>query len=190
MRSWLKPILLAFLFGVLIGPVRLHRSENPEAIARARTASTEVESRPEYAHPAAKLETATDSAFLANNPPQAEAKRSAASLDKASVPEPDPGLPTITLMENMRSVFRAYCARFGGNPVGTNREITARLNGGNRKQVVFLKPEDGMRMNAQGELVDNWGTPFFFHQLSNTEMEIHSAGPDRQMWTADDLVMK
>jgi len=37
-------------------------------------------------------------------------------------------------------------------------------------------------------LVDAWGTPFFFHQLSGHEMEIHSAGPDKIMWTADDLV--
>jgi hypothetical protein len=90
----------------------------------------------------------------------------------------------------MRSVFRQYQARFGGNPVGTNLEITRALNGGNAGQVIFLNPEDGMRLNDQGELIDNWGTPFFFHQLSATRMEIHSAGPDRRMWTADDLVVQ
>jgi hypothetical protein len=47
-----------------------------------------------------------------------------------------------------------------------------------------------LRINGKGELVDYWGTPFFFHQLSGTEMEIHSAGPDKVMWTADDLVTK
>ena len=47
-----------------------------------------------------------------------------------------------------------------------------------------------MRINARGELIDNWGTPFFFHQVSGTEMEIRSAGPDMKMWTADDLVTK
>lgn len=55
---------------------------------------------------------------------------------------------------------------------------------------MFLKPEDSMRINDSAELVDNWGTPFFFHQLSGTDMEIHSAGPDRRMWTPDDLVTK
>jgi hypothetical protein len=93
-------------------------------------------------------------------------------------------------MENMRRVFRQYSSRFGGNPVGTNPEITAALNGGNSKQIVFLNSEDGLHINDQGELVDNWGTPFFFHQLSGTEMEIRSAGPDRKMWTDDDLVIK
>jgi hypothetical protein len=47
-----------------------------------------------------------------------------------------------------------------------------------------------MRINGNGELVDVWGTPYFFHQLSGTDTEIHSAGPDRIMWTADDLITK
>ena len=54
----------------------------------------------------------------------------------------------------------------------------------------FLNADDGLRVNADGELVDPWGTPYFFHQLSGTEMEIHSAGPDKKMWTDDDLVAK
>lgn len=90
----------------------------------------------------------------------------------------------------MRGAFRQYAARFGGNPVGTNPEITAALNGDNSKQVQFLNSEDGLRVDENGELVDSWGTPFFFHQLSAKEMEIHSAGPDHIMWTDDDLVVK
>ena len=90
----------------------------------------------------------------------------------------------------MRGAVRDYAARFGGNPFGINREITSKLNGANPKQVVFLKPEDGMRISDRGELIDNWGTPFFFHQISGTEMEIRSAGPDRKLWTKDDLVIR
>jgi hypothetical protein len=100
------------------------------------------------------------------------------------------GLTPLTVIENVRAVFRQYHLRFGANPVGDNAEITASLNGRNPRQSVFLNPDDGLRMNERGELVDNWGTPFFFHQLSRTEMEIHSAGPDRKMWSQDDLVLK
>lgn len=95
-----------------------------------------------------------------------------------------------TVLSNMRIVIRQYGSRFGGNPVGTNEEITRALNGENPKQVNFISEESGLRINGRGELVDYWGTPFFFHQLSRTEMEIHSAGPDRIMWTPDDLVTK
>jgi hypothetical protein len=95
-----------------------------------------------------------------------------------------------TVLGNMRNVIARYGSQFGGNPVGTNPEITAALNGENPKQVKFLTEDSGLRINGQGELVDSWGTPFFFHQISGTEMEIRSAGPDRKMWTGDDLVTK
>ena len=68
---------------------------------------------------------------------------------------------------------------FGGNPVGTNPEITSQLSGKNPKHINFIKPEAGMRINESGELIDPWGTPYFFHQLSGADMEIHSAGPDK-----------
>ena len=89
----------------------------------------------------------------------------------------------------MRTTIRQFASTFGDNPVGTNPEITQALQGANPKQLNFLKT-DGNRVNATGELVDPWGTPYFFHQLSATEMEIRSAGPDRTMYTADDLLIK
>ena len=94
-----------------------------------------------------------------------------------------------TALENMRTVVRQYGSMFAGNPVGTNPEITQALQGENPKHINFLKA-DGNRVNSQGELVDVWGTPYFFHQISGTEMEIRSAGPDHVMYTGDDLVIK
>jgi hypothetical protein len=97
--------------------------------------------------------------------------------------------PAIVL-SNMRIVIKRYGSQYGGNPVGLNAEITAALNGGNTNQARFINEDSGLRINGRGELVDYWGTPFFFHQLSATEMEIRSAGPDKVMWTPDDLVTK
>ena len=97
--------------------------------------------------------------------------------------------PPIAL-ENMSRAVRQYGQMFGGNPVGTNPEITSQLAGGNPKHINFINPEAGMRINGNGELVDPWGTPYFFHQISGTDMEIHSAGPDGIMWTSDDLVTR
>jgi hypothetical protein len=85
--------------------------------------------------------------------------------------------------------LRNFGARFGGNPTGSNAEIVKTLNGGNPQGVRYL-PEQLLRLNDQGELVDNWGTPYFFHQLSAQETEIRSAGPDKTLWTQDDLVTK
>jgi len=97
--------------------------------------------------------------------------------------------PAIAL-ENMRHAISDYGAMFDGNPTGENSEITAQLNGQNLKHANFIRPDAGMRINDQGQLVDPWGTPYFFHQLSGYDMEIHSAGPDKVMWTEDDLIVK
>jgi hypothetical protein len=112
---------------------------------------------------------------------------------------PPPGAPAplqftnfapVTVLQNMSRAIRQFGQQLGGNPVGTNPEITRQLGGANPKHVNFLSDEAGMRVNENGELVDPWGTPYFFHQLSGREMEIHSAGPDKIMWTGDDLVTK
>ena len=105
-------------------------------------------------------------------------------------PETAENIPPAIVLENVDRAVRQYGSMFGGNPVGTNPEITAALNGGNPKQINFISPEAGLRINENGELVDGYDTPLFFHQISGTEMEIHSAGPDKIMWTSDDLISK
>src|SRR6185369_11936049 len=132
------------------------------------------------------------------NTPQAKPDKVAAhsARPKVAAPPPASHAPDFSdpapdvVVDNMRRTFRLFTSKFGSNPVGTNPEITKALNGDNPKQTIFIRSEDGLRINEAGELIDPWGTPFFFHQLSAKEMEIHSAGPDRMMWTGDDLVTK
>ncbi len=90
-------------------------------------------------------------------------------------------------LEILNELFGAFQTNFPrlGNPVGENVEITAALAGANPAQFVFISPRH-RAINARGELCDRWGTPFRFHQISGTHMEIRSAGPDRKFATADD----
>jgi hypothetical protein len=90
-------------------------------------------------------------------------------------------------VETVRVAVRLYGSMFGGNPVGNNAEITAALLGANPKKAQLL---ENYRLNERGELIDEWGMPYFFHQLSGSETEVRSAGSDRQMWTSDDIVMR
>lgn len=92
-------------------------------------------------------------------------------------------------VEQVQGMLRDFRTVFGENPVGTNAEIMAVLNGGNAKQA-RLGPPDGQGLNGKGELVDRWGTPYFFHQIDGRHMEVHSAGADKIMGTADDVVMR
>ncbi len=89
----------------------------------------------------------------------------------------------------VRHMITDYHTLMGQNPVGTNAEIMRAVMGGNAHEAT-LGPPPGQSLNDRGELVDQWGTPYFFHQLSADRMEIYSAGPDRILGTADDIVVK
>ncbi len=198
MKHWLAVLLLGALAGVVLWFVTPRKpvtavellpepasTKAPPWRAGISTPLAEIEAPTEDA-----VETAEPASFVGAVPVAPPRVALAALAEPPEGPEPVPGITPVTLLENVRSAFRNYSSRFGGNPVGTNQEITRMLNGNNPGNATLLQPEDGLRVNDRGELVDNWGTPFFFHQLSRTEIEIHSAGPDRKMWTADDLVLK
>ena len=101
--------------------------------------------------------------------------------------EPEIAAKAAMDLDKVGLMLRDYRTMMGENPVGTNAEIMRAVMGGNRKQS-RLGPPEGQQINGNGELVDRWGTPYFFHQLSKSDMEIRSAGPDMKMWTADDIV--
>lgn len=107
----------------------------------------------------------------------------------ASRQRPEPDVEGRAEVEGVRLMLGAFRTRLGENPVGSNAEIMRAVMGGNPANA-RLGPPEGQSLNEKGELVDRWGTPYFFHQVSKAEMEIRSAGPDRTMWTPDDLVTK
>jgi hypothetical protein len=97
-------------------------------------------------------------------------------------------VPPETAVENMSRAIKQYGQMFGGNPVGTNPEFAKQLGGDNPKHINFISADSGMRLDGNGELVDPWATPYFFHQISGSDTEVRSAGPDKIMYTADDIV--
>lgn len=92
-------------------------------------------------------------------------------------------------IEMVQMMFRDYRTRMGENPVGSNAEIMKAVMG-NNPVGARLGPPEGQKLNERGELVDQWGNAYFFHQMSKDKMEIRSAGPDGVMWTPDDIVTK
>ena len=71
-------------------------------------------------------------------------------------------------------------------PLGANEDIAGALRGRNKAHLRFL-PDDSPVFDKQGRIIDRWSTPLYFHAGSRDRLEIRSAGPDKQMWTADDL---
>jgi hypothetical protein len=76
-----------------------------------------------------------------------------------------------------------------GMPIGGNADITAALIGVSdaaRPGQLFPRNHRTIR---DGQLIDRWGTPFWFHPNSGSQMEVRSAGPDKSMFTQDDVVL-
>lgn len=85
-------------------------------------------------------------------------------------------------------LLRAYRGRFGVFPTGEdNAAIVRALTGSNEAGLVIL-PRGHAALSPSGELLDRWGMPFFFHLISRDHVEVRSAGPDRELHTADDIL--
>lgn len=91
-------------------------------------------------------------------------------------------------MEKFGEVLSFYRMNFEENPVASdNQSVMASLMGANPRGLVFF-PQDHPSLNGDRELVDRWGTPYYFHALSGKLMEVVSPGPDRKLGNDDDLI--
>jgi hypothetical protein len=70
-------------------------------------------------------------------------------------------------------------------PLGTNDEITRALM--DRDALGESAIPASHPAIIAGQLVDRWGLPWWFHQLSADVIDVRSAGPDRKLFTADDV---
>jgi len=86
------------------------------------------------------------------------------------------------LMDNFTLLVKSAAAR----PLSANEDWAAAFRGLNPAHERFL-PDQHVALDSQGRLVDRWGTPVFFHALGNHQFELRSAGPDKKLWTDDDL---
>ena len=86
------------------------------------------------------------------------------------------------LMENSVLLLKSGANR----PLSANEDWADLLRGKNGAREEFL-PAQHVALNDQGQLIDRWQTPLFFHALGGGRYEIRSAGPDKAMWTPDDI---
>jgi len=121
-------------------------------------------------------------AKLANNP-----------LDRASFSEDmliidDPTSTNEQVMTSLHSLLSTvkYLSQGKSYPSGLNVEVTNSLLGLNSRKVGYI-PEDSIRLNEYGELIDTFGSPYWFHTSAQGHLKVVSAGPDRLMHTADDV---
>ncbi len=71
-------------------------------------------------------------------------------------------------------------------PLGINEDFARALTGANKANLIVIPP--GHPAVAGGKIVDRWGSPYFFHPRAASAIDIRSAGPDRKLFTEDDIV--
>jgi hypothetical protein len=183
-------LLVGIAIAVILGLYLAHR-ETPQPASQR---PVEPQNAAVSAAPAAQNRTSVTTNAHLPTPPAALITPGTAA--KLSAPPAGPGtpaelstIPPETAVENMGRAIHQYGQMFGGNPVGTNPEFAKQLGGDNPKHIDFISADAGMRLDSSGELIDPWGTPYFFHQISGSDTEVRSAGPDKIMYTADDIVV-
>ena len=72
-------------------------------------------------------------------------------------------------------------------PVTSNKALVDSLSGNNKYKKRFELPNQILK-NA--ELIDRWETPLSFHSLSSRILDVRSAGPDKSMYTEDDIYIE
>ena len=193
---WIGAAALAAVIVMLVvmpGKKEPATQETVQGTQATNTTQVTPAIEPTPSQPTAPPATTPASPTVASVPSVPSAPPNPPRAPEDPVPPVKPVIPadhenTVRVLDNIQFALRDYRTALGGNPVGTNAEITSSLLGNNLKQVKIPVP-DGATVNGTGEMCDPWGTPLFFHQQSGTKMEIRSAGPDRVMHTPDDVMM-
>jgi hypothetical protein len=85
-------------------------------------------------------------------------------------------------------LFDFYRESFGSFPSGEGNAQFMNALRGNNPDSLPIFPNKHPRLSSDGEILDFWGKAFFFHQISANQIEIRSSGPDRELYTPDDIV--
>lgn len=90
-------------------------------------------------------------------------------------------------MHQIETAFLSYQAEYGTIPPARNQaELMKDLLGDNPRQITFLNLR-ARDQDAEGHVLDIWGTPFCLTILDSQHLQILSAGPDKIWQTPDDL---
>lgn len=170
------------------------------ALAVAAAVSVYFCKQPELppAHPAVALVKETSPRQIATQPveqpapsiisiPPQKLRRVATSLAaKLNAPDSTAAEDVVVLHGMLRQYLRFLKDR-QSRPIGNDSDLARVLIGNNPMKLVILPP-DHPALGADGRLRDRFGTPYFIHPRGHLSFEIRSAGPDRKMFTDDDII--
>lgn len=109
-----------------------------------------------------------------------------ALADQLNAPAGDPAQDVITLHRILQQYQRVLHGQ-RSTPIGDDIDLARALTGRNPMRQLFISPTHPA-LARDGHILDRWGTPYHLHPRGKGAFEVRSAGPDRQLYTADDLV--
>jgi hypothetical protein len=92
----------------------------------------------------------------------------------------------LTLMSRLMDNYTLLVKASAQLPMSANEDWAAAFRGKNPAHERFL-PDNHVALNTESQVVDRWQTPLFFHALGGHRFELRSAGPDKKLWTEDDI---
>jgi hypothetical protein len=93
----------------------------------------------------------------------------------------------VQILHDLMNQYLTALQRRAGPPVGDDADLVRALTGRNPLKLTVIPPNHPA-ISKEGRLLDRWGTPYHVHALSSQSFEFRSAGPDRKLYTADDLI--
>ena len=97
-----------------------------------------------------------------------------------------PETPPERELEILQELMTLHQKAMKDSSFGDNADVTQALVG-QSVQGVWL-PRQSPRIQ-DGRLLDRWGTPYWFHANTGSQVEIRSAGPDRNLFSPDDIIL-
>lgn len=161
------------------GAIAVRPSKDPGGIASGTLAASDASIA------AIPQSESNPSAALPSSPPgSGQEKEQSGLMDAYGSPRVTPEQDLELLQQVLHTCFTAV--RGAADQVsGSNAEVTAFLTGSNSEKLEFISREH--RAVKNGELVDRWGAAIFFHFIAPGVVEIRSSGPDKKMWSSDDV---
>lgn len=93
----------------------------------------------------------------------------------------------VDILRQLIGQYLTALQRKPGPPIGDDHDLVHVLTGHNPLHLTVI-PATHPAISPQGRLLDRFGTPYLVHPVSSHNYQIRSAGPDRKLFTLDDVV--
>lgn len=89
-------------------------------------------------------------------------------------------------VEILHELLAMHQRALGPGSFGDNGDVTQALVGTSASGVWLPRQSPRIR---EGQLLDRWGTAYWFHANDSQQIEIRSAGPDKVLFNSDDILL-